>query len=116
MSMSTREECTKRLLGIIVWLLCCSMYLCLGMVIFVAIEAEHTEQIISEKQALRNSVRLEVRAKFIKLNYSQEQVDEFMDKIREAFSPLPYRWTYFNALSLSIQTITTIGKKIQHSY
>jgi len=90
------------------------MYLSLGMVIFVAIEAENTEKIISEKEALRKSVRLEVRAKFIKLNYTQEDVDEFMAKIREAFSPLPYRWTYFNALSLSIQTITTIGKKLKH--
>lgn len=101
------KDCRKSVVTIVTWLLCCTMYLCLGMVIFVAIEAEHTEKIISDKQELRDILQTEFQTK---LNISQDKVDLLMDRISEAFSPLPVRWTYLNALSLTIQTITTIGK------
>lgn len=102
-------EWKNNLASILLWLVCCAMYLSIGMVIFVAIEAENTDQIIADKTELRQNIRKTIQKK---ANFTKEQFDEFMKNISDAYSPDPRQWTYPTGFALSLQTITTIGKFI----
>jgi hypothetical protein len=83
------------------------MYLCVGMVVFVALEERTTSNSIQHKKKMQEHLKTDIQNKF---NMSDVEFTEFVGRSVEAYSSMPTEWTYLNSFAFVFQTITTIGK------